>query len=304
MATAPLPPIAGASYLEQLPAELIENIPLEVVKDVEPPVKWDMEGHTILRCQVQYGGKTNSSNASTLLAHRLASHTLRNSAWRALAKVIGETIFDIRSKESVENLVAISHCEVLAPWIHKLTVGCFTVDDIYPSLTSALHDCLIRLQNLVHVHHYYELGHIPARFRKLAVKYYRDPNFSLCWEGELGPSFGLRILVEAMVIARVTPKVMDLAVDLNTPDSFHTFKPTTEINSIFRKVDKLTLRDRYEVRDHEHDTAVCPISTPLTTTIFPSLRSLVLDAGVFDDAWRTYPLPPAHLSDLVNLESL
>jgi hypothetical protein len=132
MATAPLPPIAGASYLEQLPAELIENIPLEVVKDVEPPVKWDMEGHTILRCQVQYGGKTNSSNASTLLAHRLASHTLRNSAWRALAKVIGETIFDIRSKESVENLVAISHCEVLAPWIHKLTVGYFTVDDIYP----------------------------------------------------------------------------------------------------------------------------------------------------------------------------
>jgi hypothetical protein len=160
------------------------------------------------------------------------------------------------------------------------------------------------LQNLVHVHHYHESGHIPARFRKLAVKYYRDPNFSLCWEGELGPGFGFRILVEAMVIARVTPKVMDLAVDLNTPDSFHTFKPTTEINLIFRKVDKLTLRDRYEVRDHEHDTAVCPISTPLTTTIFPSLRSLVLDAGVFDDAWRTYPLPPAHLSDLVNLESL
>jgi hypothetical protein len=107
-----------------------------------------------------------------------------------------------------------------------------------------------------------------------------------------------------MVIARVTPKVINLAVELNTPDSFHTFKPTTEINSIFRKVDKLTLRDRYEVRDHEHDTAVCPISTPLTTTIFPSLRSLVLDAGVFDDAWRTCPLPPAHLSDLVNLESL
>jgi hypothetical protein len=40
---------------------------------------------------------------------------LRDSAWRAFALVLGKTVFDIRSRLSMENLAKVTKCDRLAP---------------------------------------------------------------------------------------------------------------------------------------------------------------------------------------------
>jgi hypothetical protein len=91
-----------SSPLEQLPAELLEKILLEVVSDVKPPGSYDPYGGADRRSRTELD--LGHSLASKLLVHRLVSRTLRDSSWRTLAKVIGETIFDVNSRQSIKNL--------------------------------------------------------------------------------------------------------------------------------------------------------------------------------------------------------
>ncbi|CAA9964594.1 hypothetical protein PTMSG1_07953 [Pyrenophora teres f. maculata] len=97
--------------LEQLPSELLEKILLEVVSEVMPP--------TSSRANEEM--KSSQTLASKFLAHRLISRPFCNHSWRALAKVIGETVFELCSRGSFENLVAVSQCKKLIPWLNKLT---------------------------------------------------------------------------------------------------------------------------------------------------------------------------------------
>ena len=129
MATASQTPLAGVSLLEQLPTELIEKILLGVASDVSPPNTL-YAGADDLRCERE--AKIGASFATGLLAHRLLCRTLRDCAWRAFGKVIGETLFDIRSRQSVENMAAVSKCKQLAPWMRKLTIACLLVERDYP----------------------------------------------------------------------------------------------------------------------------------------------------------------------------
>jgi len=132
MATISQPvPLAGASLLEKLPPELVEKILLEVVSDVTPPSErtGDRRCHPLRRNLRIASG---ISIASGLLRHRLVSRTIWVSSWRSLAKVLGETIFDMCSKESMANLVELTSCASLAPWMNKITVSCFKVNETYP----------------------------------------------------------------------------------------------------------------------------------------------------------------------------
>ena len=128
----PLAPPAGASFLEQLPAELIENILLEVVSEVEGPNVHE-QGARQIRCVQEIYSRASLSTG--FLEHRLACRTLRNYSWRAFALVVGETLFDIRSRKSIENLQAVSQCGEVAPWIQKLTFCCLAVSEFYPALS-------------------------------------------------------------------------------------------------------------------------------------------------------------------------
>lgn len=117
------PSAAGNSLIEGLPPELLEDILLEIVTDVPPPIKWDDHDRPTLRCH--HASKADSSATSSLLAHRLVSRLFKNCSWRSLAKVLEETIFEIRSDESIANLVKISSLKELAPWVRYLTFSCF-----------------------------------------------------------------------------------------------------------------------------------------------------------------------------------
>jgi hypothetical protein len=125
---------AGASSLETLSPELLENILLKVVGDMPPIVTYDDHcGSVLQRCDE--GPSYGTSLVGPLLAHRLVSRTIRDSSWRSLAKVIGETIFDLRSQNSIENLIGLTRCTELVPWVHKLTISCFVVRNGYPYFT-------------------------------------------------------------------------------------------------------------------------------------------------------------------------
>ncbi|EFQ91033.1 hypothetical protein PTT_12264 [Pyrenophora teres f. teres 0-1] len=97
--------------LEQLPSELLEKVLLEVVSEVMPPTS----------SQANEEIKSGQTFASKLLAHRPISRPFCNHFWRALAKVVGETTFELCSRGSFEDLVAVSQCKKLVPWLNKLT---------------------------------------------------------------------------------------------------------------------------------------------------------------------------------------
>jgi hypothetical protein len=124
----PAQPFGAASLLESLPSEIIEKILLEVVDYVEPVIEYVRGYRKKGRATVT---ESHASVVSYHLAHRLVSHTLHNNSWRAFAKVIGHTIFDIRSKESITNLSMLANTKQLAPWIRRLTISCFTPGDQY-----------------------------------------------------------------------------------------------------------------------------------------------------------------------------
>jgi hypothetical protein len=139
MATTSQPaPLAGDSFLERLPPELLEKVLFEVVSDITPPSEYRLYDSNILRCKLEE--EFGASFASLLLEHRLISRTIRTSSWRSLAKVLGDTVFDMCSKKSMSNLVALTSCTSLAPWINKLTVSRFKVNKAYPFFDSALED--------------------------------------------------------------------------------------------------------------------------------------------------------------------
>jgi hypothetical protein len=139
MATISQPaPLAGDSLLEKLPPELLEKILLEVVNGVVSPSGYTGKRYDRLRCNTE--ATQGFSMAPLLLKHRLVSRTIRMSSWRSLTKVLGETIFDMCSKESMANLVALTSCANLAPWMNKLTVSCFKVSKTYPRIYSDIQD--------------------------------------------------------------------------------------------------------------------------------------------------------------------
>ncbi|KAH7087182.1 hypothetical protein FB567DRAFT_593023 [Paraphoma chrysanthemicola] len=130
MVTSPSPPLAGTRPIEKLPTELLEKILLEVVNSVKCPIIYEDTGQETLRSQEEI--EQGASLAKGLLAHRLVSRTMRGCSWRGLGRVVCETVFDLRSAQSFENLTAVSERKELAPWISKFTVAFFAVKDSYP----------------------------------------------------------------------------------------------------------------------------------------------------------------------------
>jgi hypothetical protein len=130
MTTTRTTPIVGDSLLEKLPPEVLKNILSEVVGYVAPPSTMNERGVDTYR--ISQDVRSDIAVETVCLSFRLVSHTLRRSSWRALAKVINETIFDMGSKDSVETLIAVAGCEPLSPWIGKLTISCFRVTESYP----------------------------------------------------------------------------------------------------------------------------------------------------------------------------
>ena len=77
---------------------------------------------------------SGQSRASKLLALRYVSRTIYDHAWRALAKVTDETTFDLCSKRSMENLVALANCKDLTLWARKLTVTSRYTEHLLPEV--------------------------------------------------------------------------------------------------------------------------------------------------------------------------
>lgn len=109
-------------HIHTLPTELLENVLLYAVSHVNPP-GLDEDG---------YLRNISAPGPSAILDFRLTCRDFRDASYRALAKIIGETIYDLRSKISIQNLEAVSECAQLSPWVTKLTFACLIVDDHFP----------------------------------------------------------------------------------------------------------------------------------------------------------------------------
>jgi hypothetical protein len=369
MTPEPPPPPPSARSLEQLPPELIEKILLYVVGDVTPPIAYDKNWDHVLRCHKEI--LTGSSHATPLLAHRLVSRTLRDNSWRALAGVVGETIFDLRSKNSVENLITVTRCRELSPWVHKLTISCFVIgtvidldsnytppeqpdmdedirtelkhinfedgswhasawgwvnDEPVPSasvlnrgtfptvetqpLVELLGECFESLHNLSAVHYHYDDCYIPGRFRLMANHYYRRHHHyrgllynKLDEAGNRGAFLGQFILIEALAKASTKLNSFQLAALLRGAHCFHVLSTTETIVRVLKSVEHLVLRDEMDIIPSGESSP--PTIAMLTTTYFPNLRSLTLEAwrdSSFSGNGYTLPLP--ELLEVPDLENL
>jgi len=97
----------GPGAIGSLLIELLESILLLVVKDARLCC---LESRPDSLCEVYRCGSMDQ-----MLDFRFTSSSFRDASWRTLAKVIGDTKFDVASRNSVENLKAISQSEELAP---------------------------------------------------------------------------------------------------------------------------------------------------------------------------------------------
>jgi hypothetical protein len=121
-------PSTNTSPIEKLPIELLEGILLEVTKHTVPPVLEEEDPLSILyRCHLD-------KELACSLAFRLTSRGFRDCAWKAFGAYLGETVFDLRSRQSISNLTAASTCRNLAPWVTKLIVACDGIPERYPIL--------------------------------------------------------------------------------------------------------------------------------------------------------------------------
>jgi hypothetical protein len=127
LSSATPPAIDTGCPIDTLPAELLEAVLLEVVGDPVPPIMSSREDQ-----EIQYRGE-HVRDLSATLAFRLTSKAFRDMSWRALGKVIGYTVFDLRSRKSVENLEAMSACAKLAPWVSKIKIACRDVPEYFPT---------------------------------------------------------------------------------------------------------------------------------------------------------------------------
>ncbi|KAI4673911.1 uncharacterized protein J4E88_008378 [Alternaria novae-zelandiae] len=121
----------ATSRLESLPAELLERILLEAVRGVQPALT---ETTVSLNRRCMQETLSGQSRASKLLALRYVSRTIHNHAWRAFAKVIDETTFDLCSEQSMKNFVALTNCKDLTSWARKLTVTSRYTEHLLPEV--------------------------------------------------------------------------------------------------------------------------------------------------------------------------
>jgi hypothetical protein len=111
--------------INKLPAELLENVLLLMIGDPAPPVSSESEDGTT-------EGPLHRRDISATLAFRATLKSFHDRSWRAFAKVIDCTTFDLPSRKSVENLEDISTCVPLAPWITRINTVCQVVPKYFP----------------------------------------------------------------------------------------------------------------------------------------------------------------------------
>jgi hypothetical protein len=122
------------SPLAKLPPELLEKILLEVVVNDKP--RYESTAHF----ESMANHIEKSEAISTTLAFRTVCTTFRDSAWRALAKMIDYTTFDLRSRDSIGALEAISKTPEVAPWVFQLNFACHATFEQSPIPLPAAED--------------------------------------------------------------------------------------------------------------------------------------------------------------------
>ena len=362
-------PLADPSPIEKLPTELLECILLEGAKHAVPPVTEDeLWGSFVYRCDQE-------EEHPCSLAFRLTSRRFRNCSWKAFGAYLCETIFDLRSRQSISNLTAASTCEHLAPWVTKLIIACDEAPADYPldwdweenptqleeaewvrlrhdsssdlaqikqaescwypgiwkcrddespmtgsdfalsvsqeadtrALQEVLAKALYCFNNMDHIGFYHEPHTQPGRYHNLFRKFPKISRY--CEEEDMGDAgdaahLGLQMLIHAMVASNITVRTMTLAVDLDEHHAFLTNVPSAIFARASQKVETLVLKDMYspffQTPSYEEKARLS-----ITRSLFPCLRSLVIDHGHYEEFTNTrsiVPLPSA--SDTPVLEKL
>jgi hypothetical protein len=107
MAPTTYEPADITSPVTKVSAELLEKILSGAVSDVASPVIWHPNGYQIYLSQILKDLSGTPGFCSTFKA-------FRDMPWRASVKMIDESVYDVRSKSSMENFETISKSIQLA----------------------------------------------------------------------------------------------------------------------------------------------------------------------------------------------
>ncbi|KAF2028086.1 hypothetical protein EK21DRAFT_90911 [Setomelanomma holmii] len=116
--------------IERLPPELLEKVLFEVAATTPPLARAYRDDHVEV-----YSGN-HAKVLAEHLAFRMTCMTFRALSWRALAKVLDDTIFDLASRQSIRYLDDISRKDELALWLSRLNITCRAVWPCYPTTTT------------------------------------------------------------------------------------------------------------------------------------------------------------------------
>jgi hypothetical protein len=336
---------APASPIEKLPAELLERIHSYTVSDIRSPIWLSEECQRIFRWREQ--GERGLPTTSQHLQIRLVCRKFRDLAWRAFGEVLGETLFDLGSRDSIYHLHAVAEQQDLTPWVQKLTFTCNILyrefDDLNllspraleewdsvrqrergwipgalaevrrlivdrsPPWTEAnsqprvyaanMRKTLGALTNIEEVAYMWDEDLLPQRYKKV-------------WEldsemhskaGGTGPEalsahFGLTITFEALAAAGIRPKSLDIVVEMTNFNHAFMYAASTSMSTISEEIETLASRDRYYPISAHRGIFNADPRIAITKTMFPLLRSLILDHDLIDiesnipnSAWSDTP---------------
>lgn len=103
--------------INKLPAEILDQILVTVTHDSEVFIWNDRD----IEPDKSYG---RTPRLRLLAQLRLVNRSFHDSAWRAFGRILGETNFDIESKDSMCVLSCISDHDKLRPWVKHLRFCC------------------------------------------------------------------------------------------------------------------------------------------------------------------------------------
>jgi len=240
-------PLADPSPIEKLPTELLECILLEGAKHAVPPVTQDkLSGSFVYRC-------AQEEEHPCSLAFRLTRRRFRDCSWKAFGAYLGETIFDLRSHQSISNLAAASACEQLAPWVTKLIIACNEAPADYP-LDQNWEGILTQLEETEWVRLRHDLSSDLFQIKQAESCWY--PAIWKCRDDEspmTGSDFALSVSQEAdtRALQEVLAKALFCFKNIDHIGFYH--EPRTQpgrCRNLFRKFPKISrYREEEDTRD-------------------------------------------------------
>ncbi|KAF3035977.1 hypothetical protein E8E11_001796 [Didymella keratinophila] len=175
----------------------------------------------------------------------------------------------------------------------------FEVDTGHGLYAPILQEALLLLRNIEQISYVWDGEILPQRYKEVWLLGHDVLKQTPSGEhAAVGVHIGFLVNIKAHAAARFQPKLLNLAIELQRTNAFIVHATTEDLSTVSEKVETLILKDSYYPFD---SGAPEDIVTPVTRTMFLSLRSLTIDHNGFQYWYNITDIDPNDTPELQHL---